>query len=234
MYVDAEDYRELFWEQGEPVLWYEAMPCTCYRPKSNDYNRNCPNHCEYGFLYTKRTTAMNGTPLATIDNPDAPNAVIQEKKTTLVNTQTGDIIGLGDGTIMTMPDEIPLVRMDKFVLVARERIGESETKQRGTDDVLNFPFPVSIQKLIGTDGTPLVKGTDFELQDIVNSVYKKINWLSDAVLNGNNYSVKYSYWPQMWFLGMMDRSPRYDRVNAELLPHRGVLTIKHPNYQAGN
>jgi hypothetical protein len=227
MTPDPEAFRALFAEQGEPILWFPAIPCTCYRAGNNDYTFSCPLNCQHGYLYSQQTVAANGQTLSTVDASglptDGPRAVIQMKKTELVNTSSGMFQGFGDGTIMTMADEIPLARPDMYVrLTVREQY--RETLQRGVADKLTHPYAFQILALVGTTGTRLTEGKDYRLDTATNSVV----WLSNAVAENGKYSLAYYYRPRFWFLGVLDKSAR-PAPSGGLLADRGVITVRHPS-----
>jgi len=227
MTPDPELFRLLFEEQGEPVRWFPGVPCPCYRPQANEYSRNCPNNCHFGHIHTERTTALNGQPLATYDEngwmTEGVKAVIQNKTTEIVDTQTGMLRGVGDATIMTMPDEIPLSRPDYFLL--QGRLDEhKEVLKRGTADRLSYPHAATVIRLIAEDGTALEEGVDFTLNTTTNS----IEFLTNIVAIGDKYAVYYQYHPRMWFNEERKRPARPTKFGARL-PVRGVLSTKHPS-----
>lgn len=210
--LPLEALRQQIRLQGETVRWLRAMPCNCYNPRTNSYDRSC-TLCSFGQVYTEETLAAG------------VRVLVGQLQTSYEHPEFG-IIKVGSLFVRTMPDEILLGNLDRLVLT-RRRLLTRETLTRGeTDsDSLAQPYPVTLRRVTSGD-TEYVVGTDCEL-DVDGAA---VTWLEgqDGPAAGAIYACEYQYAPVYWYVGAEEQPPRPVPFLDKDTPQKGFLVEKFP------
>lgn len=209
--LNPEFHRQVIHTQGESVRWLQALPTSSYDPKTNYEATGTPAATvENGYNYRE---PLAGTELRALIVTAWRN----------VNSPEQGWIRVGELTVTTMPDEIPLGDGDKLVLCGREETTK-ERLSKGTDSFAQ-PYPVSVQT-VADDTRVYVLDTDYT----VNLTTKKIVWIAGghAPTTATPYAVSYSYNPVYWYVTGRQTNPRPTGLTDTRMPLRGVLTLQMP------
>jgi len=207
--LNPEVFRQAIRAGGETIRWWRAVPCSCYNPEYNKFDRSCTK-CEFGHIYTEQTLAAD------------VRALVSREKRKYPHTEEG-LIKAGDLNIQVWPAEILLTPMDKVVLLQRPK-PHSERVARG-EDTLSRPYPSALVD-VRDSGTEYTIGTDCTL----DTTTRVITWTDGAGPDdGDTYTVTYKYFPIYWFV-FGDETPTrpIPGYGAEQTPQQGYLVEKHP------
>lgn len=204
--------RVLISQQGERVEWWQALPCDCRDPGDPTYGdeRSC-DKCERGYVYRLQKL------------PAGAKALIVRQRREYLHSEVG-MIRVGDLTITTMPDEIPVSDFDKIVLLDRAAT-KKEILRRGAtaSDALGEAHPVAVQTV--ADGSQVyVEGEDWRFDAEAGAVV----WIEGGDEPEAVFTAVYTHAPEYWYTGaMMTESRPMPGYDAQW-PKSGLLQTKFP------
>jgi hypothetical protein len=210
-HLHPEHYRSLIRRRGESIRWFKSFRCVCNNPRENQYSRNCPHKCYMGYRYEEQVV------------PKHHKAAITGAKWQVQPVDIG-LVQLGDANVIVMPDEIPLNRPDRIILIQRFLVGR-ELVKKGEDNLVNRP--VAKVTYVGDDD-----GNRYQEHIHWRLVNDKIVWIegADQPKMHEYYSVEYYFHPSFFFLENNKIAPRPTTfATTTLLPLRGLLTYAHPS-----
>lgn len=195
--LNPEEFRALIAMHGMRVRYYRAFPCPCRNPATGDFARDCAllqaGECNGAIAYREQTL------------PGAARVYFDRAKKTVDDSELG-LITVGDMMAYAMPDEVPLERGDRLV-VLDWFLETREVRQRGDSDrdalIQKFPFAIdNISWLDGADWVDGASGTDASLVKDGNG-NGVVVWSSagNAPPEGQNYTIIYRYRPTVFVGG---------------------------------
>jgi hypothetical protein len=205
---DAEKWRARHRQRGERYRWFKALRCGCESP------RQCAQCDADGRVYIEQ--AM----------PVKARALVHSTQTEMTDKEFG-VFPQGSTMISVMPDESPLVRLDRVVLTERRRTVRAEVTRGATsagtgnsDAFIHAPV-VAI--------TDVRKGATVYALDVDYVLTESgLTWLgSNKPANGERFAVEYAYTPTYVFLEQNDKPPRPDHEGV-FMPQRGLLMMRQP------
>lgn len=208
--MNPEAYRQHIRQLGERVRWLKASFCSCYNPGTGVYDRSC-SLCSNGRIYREvdldaKVRVLVGTMRHRYAHPDF------------------GIIEVGEARMTTMPDEIRMGTMDRFVLLDRTHVSRHRVT-RGQDEVMEEPYPTALLSV--SDSTTVYEvGTDVSLGDDGALV-----WAPDAgPAAGTVVSVEYAYNPVYWYIMGEETPPRPlpNSIGNGFSPQSGFLLRRPP------
>lgn len=208
--LNAEEFRALARNLGEPYRWFKAFRANNYDPSDNTYQRNAVPDARKGRIYVEQTL------------PTGARCLISRTRVEMEDEKFG-LIPIGETVISVLPDESFLARFDEIILPVRKQVSRAVMTRAHSGDVDSLPEsnPVSITDARQND-TEYANGEDYELQG------SSIRWLTmNRPEPDSKYSIEFEYNPVYTFLGegAGERMARPD-VNGVLMPMRGVITLK--------
>lgn len=212
MGVYLEPFRQQMRRQGQRVRWFKAMPCSCYDPGRNYYDRTCTK-CSFGQVLWEQTLDAG------------VRVLISQLKKSYEHPQFG-IIEAGQCSISVMPDELLLGNLDRLVLLdrrelQRERVLQPEDPEEAP--VLAQDYPIEL-RMVCDDTTQFEVGADVTLDTADGS----LTWLDNAPAPGKLYAVEYFCNPVFWFINAEETPPSHNPTFGGELPQRGFLVRKWP------
>lgn len=202
-------HRQQHRDLGESLRWLKALHCRCYDPVTRACDPTCAcGHDQQGMVYIEQAL----DPLF--------KALFSQTRQALVDPQFG-LIEVNSLRISVLPDELPLARLDRVILIERQ-LTARPVLVRGTgmalDALTNTPV-VAVQS-IQQDTTTYAPGVDWQLNG------NSIEWLpgGQAPAAGSRYRVEHTYQPTYSFLGLEDNTTRC-APGAAPLPMCGVLSL---------
>lgn len=233
--LDPEDFRCLIEMYGMPVKYFRAIPCPHVNPEMNEAPRDCPliatGDCVGAVAYREQQL------------PAGAKVLFQRARKEVADSELG-FVTVGDLMAYTMPDWIPLERLDRIVAMDWQ-YEMRETRRRGTTDrekvTQKFPFALdAVSWLIGDSWEDAKVGEDVTLEVDESTGIGEIVWQSGkpSAIPDTNYSVIYRYRPTFYASGI-SLMPSRPTLGASCegdsragLPVKALLTIDPP--QANN
>jgi len=198
-------------EKGSRLRWFKALPCSCYNPANNTFDRAC-TLCDFGRVYREQTLASK------------VRVLIGSLTRHYEHPEFG-LIEAGQLTVTAMPDEVWLGDLDKVVLLDhRLLMRERVIRGTGNTDTLAQPYPVSV-RVVADDVMTYKAGTDYQFTG------GAIKWLAggNAPSANDTYAVEYLYQGVFWFISRQEeRVPRPIPYSSDLTPQRGILVNHYP------
>jgi len=202
---DPEKFRELTNERGESIRWHKGIVCPCTDPMTANRNRECPLCFGVGFAYSVDAELAGF------------KALIRQVDERKEFAKYGQLY-LGDITISTMPDELPIGENDLVDLLERRfRREEVITRGTGTTDVLHW-IPQAELISVRSVATEYIIGTDVELDSDL------LSWLDNEPATGTRLTVVYDWIPRYIVVPSMIAKRRV--VNNVDMPQRVVARLK--------
>lgn len=202
-------HRQQHQDLGESLRWLKAVHCRCYDPVTRTCDPNCDyGHDQYGMVYIEQVV-----------DPSF-KALLAQTRQALVDPQFG-LIGVNSLRLSVLPDELPLARLDRVILIERQ-LTARPVLVRGTGTTLDAlaNTPVVAVHSAQQDATTYMPGVDWQLNG------GRIEWRAggQAPNAGSRYRVEHTYQPTYSFLGLEDNTTRC-APGAAPLPLRGVLSL---------
>jgi hypothetical protein len=204
---EPEEFRRLCAELGERIGWQRAAVCACNDPVSGRRDRQCTLCGGAGYVYTQVAEASNYRALV---------RQVDERKEFWHAGQ----LYLGDVTITTMPDELPIAENDLVTLVER-RFEREEVIVHGDGnfDPLHWT-PVAELISVRSVETKYVIGPEFD----VEATDTGLLWQYALPETGTRLTVVYYWTPCYVILASMTTTRRL--VGGTYLPQRVVGRLK--------
>jgi len=204
---EPEEFRRLCAELGERIGWQRAAVCACNDPVSGRRDRQCTLCGGVGYVYTQVTEASNYRALV---------RQVDERKEFWHAGQ----LYLGDVTITTMPDELPIAENDLVTLTERRFEREEViTRSDGTFDALHWT-PIAELIAVRTVDREYTVGEGNE----VVAADSGIQWLTTPPAAGTRVTAVYYWTPCYVILASMTTTRRL--VGGTYLPQRVVGRLK--------
>lgn len=210
MDFDVSQHRALIQRRGERLLWSRSEICPCNDPITAMHDRECTICGGVGYIYTPVDVSAFHALVRTVD----------ERSDYL---QYGTVL-VGDITITTMPDEIPIMPGDLIGLPDRAFAHNEVIVASGEEsDLLNWGPAAKLISARSSDGVYSISGDSPDIA--LSSDGSHIEWL-EPPLSGLRVSVSYARIPYYLVLPAMISTRR--KIGSDgSLPQRVVARLKN-------
>ena len=204
-------HRDAITRRGEKIRWFRGDSCTCNKQLTGLRNRECVFCGGLGIVYTEQAITDY-------------RALVRDVSISETLAPYGKL-GLGDITITTMPDEIPISEADRIELVERKVFHEDVGVCSGTthDDLRWQPLHSIVEVAVGdADERKVYTSDEYSLDDT------GITWAVAPAAN-KTFVIKYYAIPQYVVLtGAVLRRRTVGRIE---LPQRAAAKLRGLDYR---